>query len=959
MTDDTNTFGAQLRALRLLTGLSQEELAERSGVSVRTISNLERGQTRKSYVSTYKCLANGLELSGAARAEFLAAGRRPGSAAVGVRTEQMGGPTPFPAGQPLTVPRYLPSQVTSLAGRGDELAQMSRTLGRAGEAPSIAVISGSPGVGKTALALRWAHDAVEQFPDGQLYIDLRGYGPDQPVRPADALASFLRALGVAGLNIPEGTADRAAAYRSLLAGRQVLVVLDNAGKSAQVRPLLPGTKGCSVLVTSRNPLAGLVARDGASRLELDVLSSEEAVGLLRDLIGPRVDEDLLAAAALAGYCSRLPLALRVAAEFAVARPSLPLSRLAGQLADLRKRVGLLDAGGDTQTAVRSVLSWSYQQLDAEAARVFRLLGHHPGADFDAYATAALTGMAADSARLLLDELSRAYLIRPSGPDRYFMHDLLRAYALEDAVHDRADAGEAEPSDGESRAALGCLFDYYLQTTAAAVGTLFATKQLRRTYGFWKGDSPHVAARVPARAWLETELANLVAAAAQMAEDGWPSRACGLATAIFPYLELASRVAEAITIESHALRAARRTADKVAEATALAYLGLVFLMQGRYRTATDHLRQSVTMFQHAGDQSGEAAALGSLAVVHRRQGRYQQSAAQQMRALALARQIGDQCAEAWALMRLGVVDWNRGLYDQALAHSQEALSVSRQVGDPVSEAAALTRLAVVERYLHRYEEAVEHHQTAITLFRRNGDPAGEAEAHDGLGEVFAAMGQPEQALDHHADALNLAEETGDLNEQARAHRGLAHASQAVGDHAQALSHFEEAISLFSALGAPEAGQIRDQLNAASDNNTRQAGRAAQALPMTVRGLRAWRQASFAGRRSGHDNPGARPPAPGLPVGLPVGCMAIPAGEGRDWPGSSTRLCQAALELGAGEGALASQARGCGCRPVARGSVNARVLGVDAVVLPGKGLRISRLPAHSVRAQSRSRDQLRRC
>ncbi len=822
MTDDADTFGVRLRALRLLAGLSQEDLAERSGVSVRTISNLERGQTQKPYRSTYRCLADGLELSGTARAEFLAVGRRQGSAAVGVSTEQVGEPAPFPADRPLTVPRHLPSQASGFIGRRNELAELSRTLSWAGEAPSIAVISGSPGVGKTALALRWAHDAAEQFPDGQLYVDLRGYGPDQPIHPADALASLLRALGVAGLNIPEGTAERAAAYRSLLAGKQVLVVLDNVGKSAQVRPLLPGTKECAVLVTSRNPLAGLVARDGASRLELEVLPSEEAVGLLRGLIGSRVDQDSLAAAALASYCSRLPLALRVAAELAVARPSLPLAMLAGQLADLRHRVGLLDAGGDEQTAVQSVLSWSYQQLDARAARVFQLLGHYPGAEFDAYAAAALTGMTADSARQLLDELSRAYLIRPSGPGRYVMHDLLRAYAIEHAGSDRIDSGETEPADQELRAALSCLFEYYLQTTAAAVGTLFAALDLQWTYGHWKGDSPHVAAEVPARAWLESELGNLVAATARMAEDGWPSQACRLAAAIFPYLERTSRLVEAITIEGHALRAAGRTADKVAQGTALGHLGNVFLLQGRYRPASDHLRQSVTIFRQAGDQLGEATALGNLAVVHRRQGRYWQSAAQQMRALTLARQIGNHCAEAMALMRLGVVDCNRGRYEQALAHTQEALSVGRQIGDPIIEGEALTRLAVVERHLRRYEQAAEHHQMAITLFRRNGDPAGEAEAHNGLGEVFLAMEQPKRALIHHADALYLAEETGDLNEQARARHGLACANHAVGDHAQALSHFEEAVRLFSVLGAPEARQIRGQLSAAKGNDATQAG-----------------------------------------------------------------------------------------------------------------------------------------
>ena len=396
MAEEAGGFGARLRSFRRLAALTQEELAERSGVSVRTIGNLEHGRAHKPYRSTCEALADALGLRGPVRAEFVTTGRRLGQTAA-VSAEQPDGAGRPAADLPITAPRDLPAPVPSFVGRGDELAELSRILNRPEEAPSLAVVSGSPGVGKTALALRWAHDAAERFPDGQLYIDLRGYGPDQPVSPADALASLLQALAAGSLSIPAGTAERAAVYRSLLAGQQVLLLLDNASDAAQVRPLLPGTGECVVVVTSRNPLAGLVAREGAARLELEVLPPEQAVDLLRGLIGARVTDDPGAAAALAGYCSGLPLALRVAAELAVSHPLLPLSRLASQLADLRHRVGLLDAGGDEQTAVQSVLSWSYRQLDDAAARAFRLLGHYPGADFDAYAAAALTRTAVDDA----------------------------------------------------------------------------------------------------------------------------------------------------------------------------------------------------------------------------------------------------------------------------------------------------------------------------------------------------------------------------------------------------------------------------------------------------------------------------------------------------------------------------------------------------------------------------------
>lgn len=262
---------------------------------------------------------------------------------------------------------------------------------------------------KTALAVHWAHQVTGQFPDGQLYVDLRGYDPDHPVPATDALAWFLWALGVPHLDIPAEAAARAALYRSLLAGRRMLVVLDNARSVDQVRPLLPGASPCAVVVTSRDALAGLVARDGAARLDLDLLPLPDAVGLLDTLIGARVAADPGAAEELAERCCRLPLALRVATELAVVRPGAPLAQLVAELADQRRLLDLLDAGGDPRTGVRAVFSWSYRHLDGAAARAFRLLGLHPGPDLDCYAAAALCDTTAEEARYLLDLLTRSHL----------------------------------------------------------------------------------------------------------------------------------------------------------------------------------------------------------------------------------------------------------------------------------------------------------------------------------------------------------------------------------------------------------------------------------------------------------------------------------------------------------------------------------------------------------------------
>jgi hypothetical protein len=317
----------------------------------------------------------------------------------------------------LTKPRELPASVRSFIGRSNELQTLTELLDHADEnaagAVVISAIGGTAGVGKTALAVHWAHQVADRFPDGQLYVNLRGYDPDQPMLAAEALARFLRALDGPGQDIPADEAERAARYRSLLAMRRMLVVLDNARDAEQIRPLLPGSPGCLVLVTSRDSLAGLVARDGAVRLDLDLLTPTDAVGLLRELIGLRVDADSGAAAALSEYCCRLPLALRVAAEIVVAQPSVLLAELAAELADQQQGLQRLDAGGDPRTAVRAVFSWSYRYLKPDAARAFRLVSLHPGPDLDLYAAAALTDTSLTRARSLLDQLARAHLIRPS------------------------------------------------------------------------------------------------------------------------------------------------------------------------------------------------------------------------------------------------------------------------------------------------------------------------------------------------------------------------------------------------------------------------------------------------------------------------------------------------------------------------------------------------------------------
>jgi tetratricopeptide (TPR) repeat protein len=618
------------------------------------------------------------------------------------------------------VPAQLPGDVDAFTGRAAELAELDRMLATAHGQPGqgaaeasavvISAVSGTAGVGKTALAVHWARRVAAVFPDGQLYVNLRGYDPDQPVRPADALAGFLRALGMAEEDIPPEPEERAAAYRSLLHGRRTLVVLDNAGGVEQVRPLLPGSPGCLVVVTSRDSLAGLVARHGVQRLDLDTLPLRDAAALLRALIGARVDAEPSATATLAAQCARLPLALRVAAELAAARPDDSLHDLAGQLADERRRLDLLDAGGDVRTAVRGVFSWSYRHLGDDAARAFRLLGLHPGADFDAHAAAALAATTLEQARDFLHLLARAHLVRPVSRSRYGMHDLLRAYARQLA------------SAEDRQAALTSLFDYYLGTAAAAMDTLVPGERHHRpAIPATVTPVPVLTSRARARGWLDEQRATFVAIAAYTAEHDWPGHTTGLAATVYRYLETGGHYADAAAIHSHARRAARRAGDRAAEATALTNLGIVSWRQGRYRQAAGQHRQALTVSVAIGDRTGEAIALNNLGAVYERQGRYEEAAGRHREALALFREMGDRAGESEALNGVGETLLATGRPAEARVQHAAALALASQIGDTYEHARAHSGLAAACHASGDASLAQCHRRRALDFYAALGAP----------------------------------------------------------------------------------------------------------------------------------------------------------------------------------------------------------------------------------------------
>jgi DNA-binding SARP family transcriptional activator/tetratricopeptide (TPR) repeat protein len=755
---------------------------------------------------------------------------------------------PATAPSPPAVPRQLPGAVSHFAGREHELAELTGMLDQVKQSPgavAITVIAGAPGVGKTALAVRWSHQAARRFPEGQLYVNLRGYDLGQPMAPSDALAGWLSALGVRGEDIPAGADERATRYRSLLAGRRMLVVLDNACSVEQVRPLLPGTETCMTVVTSRDSLAGLVARDGAVRLDLDVLPLGDAISLLRMLIGGRVPGEPAAAAELAAQCSRLPLTLRVAAELAAARPAAPLADLVSELSDRQRRLDRLDAGGDPQSSARTVFSWSCQHLDTSAARAFRLASVHPGPDMDCYALAALTATTAEQGRRMLEALEQAHLIQPTRPGRYSMHDLLRAYASELA--------DGHETPDQLQAAITRLFDYYLHTAAAATDTLMPAERHRRhRLPPATTASRPVPGPAASQEWLDAERANLVAITTQAATSGWTSHATGLSATLSRYLETGGHAPEALIIHGQARDAARRTGDAAAEAAALTSLAVVDWRQGRfqqaaarlrhalalfsqvghhtgaaralanlgmidgqlghYQDAAGHLRDALAVFRKAGDQTGAARALINLGMIDDQQGRYQEAADHYQQALALFREAGDRSGEAYALANLGITCRRQGRYQQAASHFRHAMALYGQTGSRSGRAQLSAAMGDLDLYQGRAHQAIDHFQQALALCRETGDRSGEATALNGLGDATICTGKPEHARAHHAAALELASQIGEKYQQARAHDGLARGHHAACDHGGARYHWQLALLLYEKLGAPQADQVRENLAA---------------------------------------------------------------------------------------------------------------------------------------------------
>jgi DNA-binding SARP family transcriptional activator len=664
-------------------------------------------------------------------------------------------PALAPTAVPAPVPRQLPAAVAGFTGRTAELAALTGMLDQAGTPGTLVIsaIGGTAGVGKTALAVHWAHQVAGRFTDGQLHVNLRGHDPSgSPVTAAEAIRGFLAALGVPPERIPPDPQAQAGLYRSLLSGKQMLILLDNALDERQVRPLLPASPASLVLVTSRSQLGGLAATDGARLLSLDVLSHAEAVQLLAARLGVgRAAAEPDAVDRIAGLCACLPLALAVAAARAAARPGFPLAALAGELAESAGGLDALD-GGDPATSVRAVFFWSYQQLGRQAARMYRLLGLHPGLDISVAAAASLAGCPAPLARGLLRELAGAHLITERVPGRYAFHALLRAYAAEQAH-------QADSQDDRD-AAICRVLDYYLHTAARAAVFLDPSKEPVVLVTLRPGAaSGQLADYSEAMAWFDSEHEVLLAAITLADNRSLDVHAWQLPWAISYFLKTRGHWQHWAATARTALAAATRLGDTTAQALSGRLLADACRYLGDYEQARRHYDGSLTLCQRLGDRFTEAKVQRGLGVLAGVQGRDTDALGHSEQALGLYQAIGDKAGEAFALNNVG---WYRGVlgdYQQARAFCRRSLALCAETGDRETEGNAWDSLGYAEHHLGNLVEATACYQRALRLHRQTGDRYAQADILAHLGDTLHTAGELAGARQAWQQALAIFEDFG--------------------------------------------------------------------------------------------------------------------------------------------------------------------------------------------------------
>jgi tetratricopeptide (TPR) repeat protein/transcriptional regulator with XRE-family HTH domain len=864
------TFAALLRKLRTAARLTQEELAEATGLSPRSISDLERGIATAPRRDTIRMLAEGLGLDEPARAEFEAVGR--------------GRPVPVDAegDAPAAAIRTLPRDIASFTGRQTELRELVDAAAGAGAVVGIHAIGGMAGVGKTAFAVHAAHRLADRFPGGQIFLPLHGHTPgQQPVDPADALASLLVSIGVPAGRIPPGVEARMALWRDRLAEKQLLLVLDDAASSQQVLPLLPGAGRSLVLVTSRRHLSAL---DDATAISLDTLPADEAAALLVRLAAraglsaadPAVGE-------IIRLCGFLPLAIGMVARQLHHHPTWSPG---GRAAELAAAVDRLELMATENLSVAAAFNLSYADLTEDQQRLFRRLGSHPGAGIDAYAAAALDGTGLAVARRGLEALYDQYLLTEPTPGRYRMHDLIREHA-------RALAERADP-DGDRDRATGRLLGYYQHT--ATVADALIHRQGRPgpapAYIAIPAAVPDLAGREQALAWARAERANLLTCLDRATGIGQHARVIAFTAGLAGLLRYDGPWAEAVTRHTVALDAAQHLGDRLGQANAFTdlsdvkmltgdhlgaagcleealgifrdlgdrlgqayaltslanmrgatgdypgttravaealdiyrdlgnraglarasmFLGMVRQITGDYPGATQALEEALDSYRAVGNRLGQGNVLSELGVVKRMTGDYPGATQALEEALDICRDLGNRLEQANALSHLGEVRVLTGDYPGAAGFEEEALDIYRDIGNRVGVASALVYLATARRMTGDYPDAAQALEEALDIYRDVGDRGGEAMALNEDGTLRRVRGDLRPARSSHQQALDLARQLGSAPDEAAALAGLGRCARAAGDAAEAADQLRQALEIFRRIGAAETADVAAELDA---------------------------------------------------------------------------------------------------------------------------------------------------
>jgi tetratricopeptide (TPR) repeat protein/transcriptional regulator with XRE-family HTH domain len=827
-------FAGLLRGLRTEAGLTQEELAEAAGLTSRAISYLERGEVASPRKDTVRLLADALGLAGPDRVRFEAAAR--GRPVPGTVTAQAGA----------AATRALPRDVASFTGRQRELAGLADAAASAGGVVSIHAIGGMAGIGKTAFAVHAAHRLAGRFPDGQIFLPLHGHSPGQPpADPADALASLLAVIGVPAAQIPDSLQARTALWRDRAARRQLLLILDDAVSSEQVGPLLPGSGGSLVLVTSRRHLSAL---DEVAVINLDTLPPGEAAALLARLTGRAGLSPLdPGVAELARLCGFLPLAIGMVARQLRHHPAWTAAGLAADLSAAANRTELM---ATESLSVAAAFDLSYAGLTGDQQRLFRRLGLHPGTDIDAYAAAALNATAVSAARRGLEDLYDHYLIGEPAAGRYRLHDLIRDHA-------RALAEHLDP-DSDRESATERLLDYYAQ--AAARANALIAGQTRPAPALSSADQP-ILPVVPALtdpeqalAWIRTERASLLACLDHATRQGQHAQVIALTAGLSGLLRRDGPWTDAIPRHTTAIAVAQSLGDRLRQANALNDLGILRRLTGEYAVAVQVLERALGIYREIGDRLGEANALCDLGTPWRMTGEYAAAAQAQERALGIYREIGDRLGEANVLQGLGATWRMTGEYAAAAQAEERALGIYRELGDRLGEANALNTLGAVRRLTGDFPAAAQVLEQALGICRDLGDRGGEANTLSTLGVVRRLTGDFPAAAQVLEEALGIYGEIGDrggeveaLNERGTLHRvsgelvlaerchrqalelaraidspsdeahalaGLGRCALAAGRAAEGETGLRKARAIFQRIGAADATDVAAELDALS-------------------------------------------------------------------------------------------------------------------------------------------------